>query len=255
MNSTLLCAGLACVVGAIVGGGLKAFGIEVPLLHSKKRQVLLAVFGIISLLAAYAFRESPPPPNTQKTTRADGPNAIYQAYQLGKIVGWLSFYQTESNYAGSPLQDFQPELAGKEAILQTTLNELGIQIDGTKLNFVGIPGASYDYTEGSNFLESSLKSRYGEKASKAFQLALAIQDTYWLADKKYFSNDMMANMKAQGAVHILDDQAKEFGVKPVSTNTNDVASASYDNWVKDQVLQLDFQTTKALESAIGPIRQ
>jgi hypothetical protein len=30
MQSTLLNVGLACIIGAIVGGGLKAFGVEIP---------------------------------------------------------------------------------------------------------------------------------------------------------------------------------------------------------------------------------
>lgn len=43
----ILYAGLACVAAAIVGGGLKIFGIEIPLLNSIQRQVLLALFGLI----------------------------------------------------------------------------------------------------------------------------------------------------------------------------------------------------------------
>lgn len=169
MNATLLGAGLACVIGAIVEGGLKAFGIEVPLLQSRKRQLLLGAFGVISLLATYAFGETPSPSNTaydhqttvpepkiekpvtqEKKTSApiNSPNAIYQAYQLGQIVGWLSFYQTENSYAGSPPSDFQHQLAGKQALLLTILNQLEIQTDGTKLDFVGISGASYDFRKG-----------------------------------------------------------------------------------------------------------
>jgi hypothetical protein len=43
--ATILGAGLACVIAAIVGGGLKAFGVEVPLLTSVKRQLLLGALG------------------------------------------------------------------------------------------------------------------------------------------------------------------------------------------------------------------
>lgn len=40
------------MAAAIVGGGLEAFGIKVPLLHSVRRQVVLALFGGVLLIAA-----------------------------------------------------------------------------------------------------------------------------------------------------------------------------------------------------------
>jgi hypothetical protein len=59
MSTTLLTTGLACMIAAIVGGGLRAFGVEIPLLQSAKRQGLLAGFGLILLVAAYAVAERP----------------------------------------------------------------------------------------------------------------------------------------------------------------------------------------------------
>jgi len=58
MNTTFVTAGLACVIAAIVGGGLNAFSIEIPLLSSMKRQVLLGIFGA-ALLAAGFFVPAP----------------------------------------------------------------------------------------------------------------------------------------------------------------------------------------------------
>ncbi len=52
MQNTLLTAGIACIVGAIVGGGLKAFGIELPLLSSISRQLILAFVGTIFLIGS-----------------------------------------------------------------------------------------------------------------------------------------------------------------------------------------------------------
>lgn len=46
MKTTILCAGIACVIAAIVGGGLKAFNIEIPAFSSVRRQALLACFGM-----------------------------------------------------------------------------------------------------------------------------------------------------------------------------------------------------------------
>jgi len=45
MNTVLLSAGAACVIAAVVGGGLKAFNVEVPVVSSLLRQGLLFVVG------------------------------------------------------------------------------------------------------------------------------------------------------------------------------------------------------------------
>lgn len=55
MSRTLLGIGIACVVGAIVGGGLTALEIEIPIIESLARQLLLAGFGIILILIAVAI--------------------------------------------------------------------------------------------------------------------------------------------------------------------------------------------------------
>lgn len=49
MNDPVLICGLACVIAAIIGGGLKAWGLEIPLLSSTKRQLLLGTFGLLLL--------------------------------------------------------------------------------------------------------------------------------------------------------------------------------------------------------------
>lgn len=59
MQQTLLITGLTCLIAAIVGGGLKAFGIEIPLLSSRVRQVVLGLFGLI-LIAVGLFPLFPP---------------------------------------------------------------------------------------------------------------------------------------------------------------------------------------------------
>jgi hypothetical protein len=65
LSNTLLTTGLACVIAAIIGGGLKAFGIEIGLLRSWKRQGLLAMFGAMLITAAYVIEHpavpQPPP--------------------------------------------------------------------------------------------------------------------------------------------------------------------------------------------------
>lgn len=61
MVTTLLTTGLACIIAAIVGGGLKAFGIEIPNLQSWKRQGLLGMFGVLLIIAGYSLHETGAP--------------------------------------------------------------------------------------------------------------------------------------------------------------------------------------------------
>jgi len=62
VTEALLAAGLACVIAAIVGGGLKAAGFDIPPLKSLTRQVLLGGLGVVLLIAAGVGRMPPPPP-------------------------------------------------------------------------------------------------------------------------------------------------------------------------------------------------
>jgi hypothetical protein len=62
MNDVLLGAGVACVIAAIVGGGAKAFGVEIPVLRSVGRQVALGTVGIGFLAAAYVVGNGPAGP-------------------------------------------------------------------------------------------------------------------------------------------------------------------------------------------------
>ncbi len=52
VQTTLLTIGIVCVVAAIVGGGMKLLGNEIPVLANKWRQVLLAIFGIALIIAS-----------------------------------------------------------------------------------------------------------------------------------------------------------------------------------------------------------
>ena len=59
MNATLLTSGIVFLGAAIVGGGLKAFGVEVPLLRSLRRQVLLGLVGLGFLFASFRVATTP----------------------------------------------------------------------------------------------------------------------------------------------------------------------------------------------------
>jgi hypothetical protein len=60
VDKTILYSGLACIIAAIVGGGVKAFGVEIPLLSSLKRQSLLAIFGLALIVVSVAADRKPP---------------------------------------------------------------------------------------------------------------------------------------------------------------------------------------------------
>lgn len=76
MNTTLICAGIACIAAAIVGGGLKAFGMEIPALNSKARQLLLAAFGAVLILVPLAPRITPPPPKSKNPNPPSTPHDV-----------------------------------------------------------------------------------------------------------------------------------------------------------------------------------
>ena len=88
MQTTMLTAGVVCVIGAIVGGGLSGFGITIPVLNSLRRQAMLGVFGIA--LIALSFGPVVPngdqPGQTQVTfeNRSAEPVNMYLVNNDGK---------------------------------------------------------------------------------------------------------------------------------------------------------------------------
>jgi len=88
VNPTLLTAGIACLVASIVGGGLKAFGIEIPVVNSLKRQLTLGTFGAVLLIAG-AFVEQPPQhvsqSGSQSTDHPTEPTATDRAGLLAEL--------------------------------------------------------------------------------------------------------------------------------------------------------------------------
>jgi hypothetical protein len=47
LNAAIFSAGIACLIAAIVGGGMKGLGLEIPAIQSGKRQAALAIVGLI----------------------------------------------------------------------------------------------------------------------------------------------------------------------------------------------------------------
>jgi hypothetical protein len=80
MENTLLTVGLACIVAAIVGGGLKAFGLEIPLLRTLPRQLVLGAFGVVLLVISMQIKPKPPVPTQPQAPKRE---AIVQYAQRG----------------------------------------------------------------------------------------------------------------------------------------------------------------------------
>jgi len=64
MVRTLITLGIACLLSAVIGGGFKGLGVEIPILRSGGRQVMLAIAGAILLGSAavvYRIQHLPDP--------------------------------------------------------------------------------------------------------------------------------------------------------------------------------------------------
>jgi len=84
-------------VAAIVGGGFKGLSIQVPVVDSLKRQLLLAFFGL-ALIGTYGWQRRTAP------ARVDAPAAVAAAlteYDSGHYLDALSAFNAAAE-AGSP---------------------------------------------------------------------------------------------------------------------------------------------------------
>lgn len=59
MVRTVLLLGLACIIAAIVGGGLKMAKVEIPLISSPLRQTILALFGMVLVIVSLNLTPTP----------------------------------------------------------------------------------------------------------------------------------------------------------------------------------------------------
>lgn len=57
MNTILLTAGVVALMAAVIGGGLKAFNIEMPVLQGGGVRAALAALGVVFLVAAFLLRD------------------------------------------------------------------------------------------------------------------------------------------------------------------------------------------------------
>jgi hypothetical protein len=88
MQTTFLTVGIACIIAAIVGGGFKAFGIEIPILNSLRRQLALGVLGAAFVVISIYLNPVPPPEITISAPK-EGEKVDYNVIVRGTISGRL----------------------------------------------------------------------------------------------------------------------------------------------------------------------
>lgn len=81
-NEMLVAGGVAAILGALVGGGLKAFGVELPILASLQRQVVLGLTGLGLIVAGLLVR---PAAVAAPEVAAPAPEAAPQVAAAGPV--------------------------------------------------------------------------------------------------------------------------------------------------------------------------
>jgi hypothetical protein len=88
MQTTFLTVGIACLIAAIAGGGLKAFGLEIPVLNSVPRQLVLGVLGA-AFVAVSIWLIPIPPPKIGIALPKEGEKVDHKIIVHGTISGRL----------------------------------------------------------------------------------------------------------------------------------------------------------------------
>ncbi len=129
MTTTILTTGLACLIAAIVGGGLKAFGIEIPVLRSGKRQLTLGAFGLILVLVSTLSRQysKHPEEGSSRPTAADVVDRESSPSPAQKVALLSELHQNEKT-----IQDLQNGLT--EHAAQISAQEVRIDEQERRLN-------------------------------------------------------------------------------------------------------------------------
>ena len=100
METTLTTAGIACIIAAIVGGGLKAFAIEVRVLDSVRRQAALGAFGVLLVAAGLGWnRISAPAGRPSEQPTGSGQPAAGQPSSAPPLSGQASISTAECSPA------------------------------------------------------------------------------------------------------------------------------------------------------------
>jgi hypothetical protein len=163
MDTTVLTTGLACIVAAIIGGGLKAFGLELPVLQSQRRQFLLAAFGFILLIAGLLLQKTAGPssssapgkpvepqskPIAESTISAPVPRRIQSSvpevtsHESGSIKAFSEEATCESGRLGSVSEAIMCNHKDVIMIHDVSITVAAIMEDSHDVGWVNIRGSS-----------------------------------------------------------------------------------------------------------------
>ena len=107
VDYVLVSTGIACLIAAIVGGGLKAFGTEIPQLASVRRQMLLGALGMLLLGVGLWSRpggQAPAPDDPPKGVESNlsSPTAARTCGDAAPLAARLANYVRSLAEPGNP---------------------------------------------------------------------------------------------------------------------------------------------------------
>lgn len=177
MSTTLFVTGLACLIAAVTGGGLRAFGIEAPLLHSLQRQVILGLVGtvliIVSVVTAFVWNAGAPRFEgvVKDVSNIPIPDVLKEDCQR-LVEGQLVFAPSVTMRQGSPYPVSARLSRGTDARITTGLDGKAIVIQNTLVSCM--VSMTLDSQEPSAFKFENIPS-----GRKDEQILLANAYTQW----------------------------------------------------------------------------
>lgn len=211
MSTTLLTFGVACIVAAIVGGGLKAFQIEIPALRSLTRQVMLATFGLAMVLAAYVIQQSTksnPQPSENDPLKAQSAGIVRDSraqrsslpqlkmgtWTLSNAITTDPFTKVKTDWSGSTLK-FTNQVESEE----------GLKLEGFFEWRVG--GVLHGTEEVEGYYVSSTRQLYLE--GKSVHQALPLTDANLGIGPASYSAVLSEDTRLLGDGHIRNVAQKD----------------------------------------------
>jgi hypothetical protein len=120
MDKTVIGVGIACMIAAIVGGGVKLLGTEIPAIGSTKRQVMLFVFGfLLAAVSSDTSGSSVTQPEVEANSQADPSPAVGQLPPLAPIETTITW--SEADLPQNSLEEMCDSLQGIMTIADTAL--------------------------------------------------------------------------------------------------------------------------------------
>lgn len=182
MEATVLLLGLACIIAAVVGGGLKLAKVEIPLVSSTVRQAILALVGVLLVVVSLQLFPSEP-------DDADEPSAVSRSAFLERLVALCA--------------EVNDRLRGIEPVEDPGI--FGEVLDGLVVDVRSAPAPAEDREQLDNFVAEV------KEAADAFEQAGAAGAEGNQPGKE------AALARANEQMQAADRAAQEYGMPPLET--------------------------------------